>query len=534
MVTRSRPGPAARRAAGRLCLVDFSGPSPSPALERLIADRHIMGVVLFRKNVDSPSQVAGLTDALQRLAREAAAPPPWVAIDHEGGAVTRFSPCAGGPLRVTSLPSAMALGAAGDPALASAAGRVAGCDLRAIGIHLNFAPVLDVNTNPSNPVIGARAFGDSPSEVAALGVAYIQGLQEAGVAAVGKHFPGHGDTSVDSHLGLPRVGHGRERLEVVEMAPFAAAVRAGVAGIMTAHAAYPALDPSGVPATMSEPILRGILRERWGFGGLVFTDSMSMRAIADNYGAGDAAVAAVRAGCDVVLALGEEAAQQEMLDRLAAAIEQGEITEARLAEIRSRAAEAAGRWGIGAARPAGAAAPSMVPEHGQIAERIASTAVTLVRDRSGAIPVRSGQVGVVTVPPPAAASSERVTGPGCGLALALRRQGAAVREVSLDDASTADGVIVAVTCAQGAPEAGAVAAVRSLYRRVGDRLIVVGAGAPYEAAALPEIPAYLAAYGPDEPSMSAAARVLLGRAPARGKLPVRLESAPGGHTRAAQ
>lgn len=544
------PGRDARRAAGRLCLVDFPGTAPSSALERLIADRHILGVALFRKNITSPAQVAQLTGALQAIAQDAGAFPQWVAIDHEGGAVTRFPPRSVDPLRhaaippphvlvqVTPLPSAMALGAAGDPTLAQAAGRIAGLELRAMGIHLNFAPVLDVNTNPLNPIIGARAFGDSPASVAALGLAYICGLQSSGVAATAKHFPGHGDTTMDSHLGLPRVEHCRERLEAVELAPFAAAVRAGVAGIMTAHIVYPALDPSGMPATLSAPILTGILRERWGFGGLVLTDSMSMRAIANNYGMGDAAVAAVRAGCDAVLALGEEAAQQEILDRLAAAIEQGEISGVRLAVTRARVAAAAVKWGVGTTRPAAPEATGCptamdasdamdASEHQRIAAEIAAAAVTLVRDRPGALPLRPGRLSVVAIPSAPADSSVPSEGSGPDLASALRRHGAVVGEIPPRDAPIPDGPVVAVTCVRGTPDPGTVAAVRALHRLVGDRLIVVAAGDPYDLAALPEIPVYLATYGPDEPSLNAAARVLLGLARARGKLPVRLGDAAG-------
>lgn len=536
------PGSDARRAAGRLCLVDFPGPEPSAALERLISDQHILGVVLFRKNVASPVQVAQLTDALLAIARGAGVPPPWVAIDHEGGAITRFPHCSGDTLhhaislppqampQVTPLPSAMALGATADPALAMTAGRIAGRELRAMGIHLNFTPVMDVNTNPLNPVIGARAFGDSPGLVAAMGLAYIRGLQQAGVAATAKHFPGHGDTTMDSHLGLPRVDHGRARLQAVELAPFAAAARTGVAAIMTAHIVYPALDPSGVPATLSAPIISGILRDRWGFGGLIFTDSMSMRAIADNYGIGDAAVAAVQAGCDAVLALGDAAAQQEILDRLAAAIDRGEISGARLAETQARVAKAAERWGVGRPRAGEAEAAGGPPasdalEHGQVAAQIASAAVTLVRDRAGVLPLSPGGLTVVCILP---AQSE---GWVPDLSSALRRHGAVVDEIHNDDADRLDrpapprGAVVAVTCTRGAPHARAVAAVRALHRTVGDRLVVVGAGDPYDLVAFPDIPAYIATYGPDAPSLDAAARVLLGRARARGTLPVTLPPA---------
>ncbi|MDR7555630.1 MAG: beta-N-acetylhexosaminidase [Armatimonadota bacterium] len=529
-----RPGLTARRQAGRFCLVDFDGPEPPATLERRIADAHIAGVVLFRKNVRSARQVAALTASLQGTARAAGAPPLLVAIDHEGGAVTRFPlrPDPAGPA-MTPLPSAMALGAAGDPALARAAGAVAGAELRALGVHLNFAPVLDVNTNPANPVIGARAFGETAAMVTALGIAYLQGLQAAGVGATAKHFPGHGDTSVDSHLGLPRVDHAIVRLETVELAPFAAAVRAGVAAIMTAHVVYPALDPSGTPATMSAPILAGLLRDRLGYGGLVVSDSLSMRAIADHVGVGEAAVAAVAAGCDLLLALGPPALQDDVLERLALAIERGVLPAARLAAAAARLADALQRRGAGTAgtgAPAGGPGPPDLaahvgtPAHLDVARRIAEAAVTLVRDPAGRLPLR-GRVAVVALGG-RSGPAEPVEGFWPELDASLRRHGADAvgRPPDAKDLSAFDRV-VAVTWGRGTPEARTVEVWRALHRRVGDRLVVVAAGDPYELAAVPPDAACVATYGPDPFSIDAAAQVLLGRRRARGRLPVTLPRA---------
>ncbi|MDR7537318.1 MAG: beta-N-acetylhexosaminidase [Armatimonadota bacterium] len=522
-----RPGPAARRQAGRLCLVDFDGPVPSSALERRLADAHVAGVVLFQKNVQTAAQVAALTASLQALARAAGAPPLLVTIDHEGGAVTRFPPQPGaaGPA-VTPLPSAMALGAAGDPALARAAGAVAGAELRALGVHLNFAPVLDVNTNAANPVIGARAFGETPALVTMLGVAYLEGLQGAGVGATAKHFPGHGDTTVDSHLGLPRVEHGLARLEVVELAPFAAAVRAGVAAVMTAHIVYPALDPTGTPATMSAPILTGLLRRRLGFGGLILSDSLSMRAIADHFGVGDAAVRAVQAGCDLLLALGPEAVQDEILDRLAQAIERGALGADRIGAAQARLAEAAHRWGAGAvASPAGPtadlAARVGTPAHMDVARRVAEAAVTLVRDRTGRLPL-GGRIAVVALTAPAEAGrAPDAIRPDLAAALQHHGADAVARPLDARDLSSFDRV-VAVTWGRGVPDARTIDALRALRRSAGDRLVVVAAGDPYELAAAPDDATCLATYGADPLSVDGAARVLLGHRPARGSLPVTL------------
>lgn len=511
-----RSGRAARRAAGRLCLVDFDGTEPSDRLQHLVVDHHIGGVCLFRKNVASAAQVAGLTAALQRLARAAGAPPLWVAIDHEGGAVSRFPPSS----EVTALPSAMALGACGDVGLAMAAGRAAGEELRAMGIHLNFAPVLDVNNNPANPVIGARSFGESPALVEAMGTAYIAGLQAAGVGATAKHFPGHGDVTVDSHLALPCVDHAADRLHAVELPPFRAAAAAGVAAVMTAHIVFTALDPSRTPATMSAPILRGILRGQWGYRGLIVSDSLGMRAIVDNYGIGEAAVAAVQAGCDLLLALGPEAWQDQVLEYVAHAIECGDIGAERVSASVARLAEGAARWGVGAqARGAGARAP-VLRGHGDVARRIAEAAVTVVRNRAGTVPIRGGRLGVVTV---ARTSAE---GPAAALASALRRYHRAVVEVGPEDAAADLDALIAVTCTRGTLPVGEAAGIRDLHRRYGDRLIVVAAGDPYDLLQCPDVAAYVATYGPDAPSMDAAARVLTGLIPARGRLPVSL---PGLH-----
>jgi beta-N-acetylhexosaminidase len=549
-----RPGRDARRAAGRLCIVDFAGEAPDPRLERLIADWHIGGVCLFAKNVSSPAQVAALTAVLRRIARASGTPPVWIAIDHEGGAVNRFAattsdptargaasrtgPVSAGP-SVTLLPGAMALGATGDPALVRDAGRVAGAELRAMGINLNFAPVLDVNTNPANPVIGARAFGESALQVGRLGQAYIAGLQAAGVAATAKHFPGHGDVTVDSHQALPRVAHPKSRLEAVELTPFRAAAGSGVAAVMTAHVLYPALDPENLPATMSTAIVTGILREAWGYDGLVCSDALSMRAIADHFAAGDAAVRAVAAGCDLVLALGPDKLQDEILERIASAIEMGTIPGARVSDALQRIGAAAARWAIGADHPQDLEGHLGTPEHLAVARRIGEAAVTLLRDRHGAIPLRAGCIHVVSVGGPAAPSAEG-EGEAEGLATALRRYHGDVRALEGSTsivAGTTEGegpagasMCVAVTRTRGVLPAGHDEAIRMLHQRYGPRFVLLAAGDPYDLLRVPEVPACLCTYGADPWSLDAAARVLLGLSSAQGRLPVTLPGLyPAGH-----
>lgn len=300
--------------AGPLLMVDIPGPDLDADTREHLRRHRIRAVCLFRKNVESEPQLARLVADLRDVMGDGA----LIAIDQEGGGVFRtpFWPAA---------PSAMSLGAAGDPALAREVGAAVARPLAAVGINWNFAPVLDLNMNPHNPVIGDRAFGSDPDRVTELALAWLEGSLSAGVAGCVKHFPGHGDTVLDSHLALPRVAKGRAELEVGEFVPFRRAFReAEVPAVMTAHIVYPALDPD-LPATLSPALLTGLLRDDWGYGGVVITDSMGMKAIDDHYGRGEAAVLALLAGADMVMALGRRSAQEETLQAVEEAIAAGRV-----------------------------------------------------------------------------------------------------------------------------------------------------------------------------------------------------------------
>ena len=254
------------------------------------------GVTFFGRlgNIESPEQVAGLAFDVRNLGVEM---PGWAAIDQEGGRVARLrSP-------FTEWPPMAVLGRSDDSGLARRFAGALAAELAAVGINLDYAPVLDIHTNPKNPVIGDRALGEKPEIVAKLGRVIIEELQRTGVAACGKHFPGHGDTATDSHFELPIVEHPPDRLRAVEFVPFKTAIEAGVAFIMTAHVRVTSIDEER-PATTSPKIVRRILREELGFGGVIVSDDLEMKAIADNYAPGEAAVAAVAAGCDAVLMCG--------------------------------------------------------------------------------------------------------------------------------------------------------------------------------------------------------------------------------------
>jgi beta-N-acetylhexosaminidase len=319
---------ALRHQIGQLLMAGFPGTSLSVELRALAREFSVGGVVYFARNVEEPAQVAEVSRQIVELAEDDL--PPWVSVDQEGGRVARFR------RGFTLWPPMATLGRSGDEALARQFARALAAELRAVGITLDFAPVLDVFTNPQNSVIGDRALATRPEDVARLGTAIIEELQGAGLAACGKHFPGHGDTLADSHHDLPVVEHEAERLRAVELAPFRAAIAADVASIMSCHVMVPAFDEQN-PGTLSPRIVQGLLREELGFDGLVFTDDMEMQAIAARMPVPDACVAAVAAGCDVVLVCsGNHDLQAATLEALIRAVESGELPYRRVDEALAR------------------------------------------------------------------------------------------------------------------------------------------------------------------------------------------------------
>lgn len=495
---------------GQLFMVDFSGPEPSEDIARLIGEGGVGGAILFDKNVEEPRQVARLTNALQRLAADGGKPPLLVAVDQEGGAVVRVG---------TQFPSAMAFGAAADEALTGQAAEVTARELRAVGIHLNFAPVLDVNSNPANPIIGARSYGEDPALVARLGTRAIAGLQSAGVLATAKHFPGHGDTALDSHLALPIVSRPREGLDAVELLPFRAAVRAGVGAVLTAHVVYPALDPDH-PATLS-PAIIGFLRNELGFDGLVVSDSMQMRAIADRHRPGDAAVQAVRAGIDVLLALGPTEAQWEALHAVRAAVAAGDIPPLRIQQAAERVLAAKRRLGLFAQASVpedGAAQIVGCPQHLALADRVAAAAATIVRRRAGTIPLPPGPVVVAT-----GLVSDKTTE---GFTEALRDAGRPATTVAFEAIAAAAGapsvegaIVVPIGGGTTEDQSRQVHETTLAASRRGPA-VAVATDVPYPLSSVAPGCACLAVYGADPASLRAAAGVLAGAIGAPGKPPV--------------
>jgi beta-N-acetylhexosaminidase len=497
---------------GQLFMVDFTGLEPSPDIERLVREG-IGGIVLFDKNVAEPPQVAALTNALQRIAADAGRPPLLISMDQEGGPVVRLRAGA------THFPSAMAFGAAGSEALAASAAGITARELRAVGVQMNFAPVLDVNTNPLNPVIGVRSYGADPERVGRLGTAMVRAMEVSGVAATVKHFPGHGDTSLDSHLGLPLVAHDRRRLDRVELAPYRPAIAAGCAAVMTAHIVFRALDADR-PATVSPTVL-GFLRERMGFEGVLVTDSMAMDAITGYAPRGEAAVQAVLAGADLILACGDHAAQREALRGVRDAAAAGRIPARRIedAAARLRALKQRFRVAERAAVPVGEVARRVgVPEHLVVADRVGEAAVTLLRDPGGLLPLRPGPVDVV-----GGAAGDATA---AHLADALRAAGRDASVVPVDGLGRLAGTAVRVVPVghprRDTPETRAAAARIAQAAAAAGPIIAVATGAPYILSDLSSEATCLAVYGDDPPSLRAAARVLSGLLTPQGVLPVAL------------
>jgi beta-N-acetylhexosaminidase len=296
-------------------MIELPGPTLDATTRSLIRRHRIRGVVLFQRNIVNSRQTRSLNQAL----REEMGPHALIAIDQEGGGVVRT-------LDLPFPPSAMSLGASNDPNLAEQVGAATGRALADLGFNWNFAPVLDVNNNPLNPVIGDRSFGSDPFLVSELGMAWAKGCQSAGVATCVKHFPGHGDTNVDSHLGLPIVRKSMEELEALELRPFRRAVEDDVPCFMTSHILYPSLDAQH-PATLSRRILTGILREKWGYEGVIITDSMTMHAISRRYGRDEATRLSIEAGADMVMALGNPRDAEASVRAVSQAMQSGVFTE---------------------------------------------------------------------------------------------------------------------------------------------------------------------------------------------------------------
>jgi beta-N-acetylhexosaminidase len=510
-------------AAAEKLLVWFAGAEAPDDLLRLLRARPLGGVTLFRHlNGGPPAQVRALTAALQQAARAGGRLPLLICADQEGGQLQAI----GG---TTAFPGNMALGATGDPDLARRVGAAMGAELAAVGVNVDYAPACDVNMNPRNPVIGTRSFGEDPAMVARLAAALVVGLQGAGVAAVAKHFPGHGDTAQDSHHALAVMPHTRARLDAVELPPFVAAIAAGVRLVMSAHLALPAItgDPR-LPATLAPQVLRRLLRAELGFGGVIVSDAMNMDGLSAGAAFGPIAVRAAAAGVDLLL-LAPPNDHQEAYAALLAAAEAGDLSAADLSASTGRVRALKG-WLAEQRQPdlsvIGCAA------HRDLAAEVAARAITLVRDDAGHLPLRLAPAARLAVVVPQTADltpADTSSYERCDLARAVRRHHPRAEEIvmSADPAPAevadlcarlADCAIVIVGTINAGEQPGQAALVRALVGR-GVAVVAAALRLPYDLAAYPEAQTYLCAYSILAPALDALADAIWGRAPISGHLP---------------
>ncbi|MFF2534809.1 glycoside hydrolase family 3 protein [Streptomyces cyaneofuscatus] len=501
----------------------------------LVSTYHVGGIIYFSwaHNTRDPHQIAALSNGIQQAALgERSRVPLLISTDQEHGIVCRVGEPA------TLLPGAMALGAGGSRSDTRRAAWIAGAELAALGINQNYAPDADVNVNPANPVIGVRSFGSDPQAVAELVAAQVKGYQGAGVAATAKHFPGHGDTNTDSHTGLPVINHTRAQWEELDAPPFRAAIRARIDSIMTAHIVVPALDPSEDPATLSRPILTGILREELGYDGVVVTDSLGMEGVRTKYGDDRVPVLALLAGVDQLLNPPNlSVAWNAVLE----AVRGGEISESRVDESILRILRLKTRLGLfrdpfvsgrGVDRTVG------IRKHLLDADRIAERTTTLLADPGALLPLSRRTHRRLLVVGADPASPSGTTGPPTTtLAGAFTELGFAATALSTGTAPNQAKIAEAVAAAQGR-DAVVVATYNitasSTQRTLVDALVATGVPVvavairnPYDAAHLTGrgVAAVLATYSWTDVELRAAARVIAGRARPEGQLPVPVQRA---------
>jgi len=480
-----------------------------------------------------PLEAASILNRLQAMA----AVPLLNTADFEAGVGFRI-------MGATAFPRAMAFGAARDEKLAFEAGRVTGEEARALGIHVNFAPVVDVNNNPRNPVINTRSFGEDPVQVGRIASAYIRGLQAAGVMATLKHFPGHGDTDVDSHLGLPVIKHPRERLDKIELPPFKVGIAAGVDAVMTGHIEMPALDQTpNTPTTLSEPIVTGLLRKELGFTGLIYTDSMGMQGVTAMYGPGQAAVRAVKAGNDVVLHSPDDGAA---FAGIRDAVKAGEIPQAQIDASVERILRAKARAGLHRTKTVNLDAVSNIVgtrANQAIADEVSQRSITLIKDDRNQVPLKIAKdaqvlyLSILDYP-----TGWRIAAPSRTFQHELRQRWPNVTAIEISDRTTAAELelvramaprfdaVVASVFVRTASFSGRMDLAPGAQRLLADVTRQTAAtkkpfitsffGNPYVATFMPDLPAVLLTYDFYDRAEASAVRAIAGEAPIGGVLPI--------------
>lgn len=515
---------------GQTLMIGFYGTDIPRETIDLITRERIGGVILFARNIGNAQEVRSLTQKLQRIAQDGGHRYPLlISTDQENGFVRRLKE------GTTIFPGNMALGATGSPQLAYDVAHATGSELRALGINMNLAPDADVNNNAANPVIGVRSFGDDPQRVAEYVVSAMHGYRDARIVPCLKHFPGHGDTRVDSHLALPTISHSLEHLEHVELVPFRAGIQQGAEVVMTAHIHFPQLDT--LPATISPAIIHGLLREQLGFRGVIISDCMEMSAIRDTVGTPQGVVKALQAGVDLVLVSHHHELQRASVEAIRTAIHNGELSRENIQQAAERVLELKRRtlsWHDALA----GTVPDWVggTAYHQLSQHTYECSTTLVKNAD--IPLHPHKDEHILVLYPSNEHFSQVAdlyyAEGFPVESILRRhlrtEGITVSLRPNDEergaiqqrASGADIVVMLTHDASRYEEQAAMMCSLLHNRRAPQRIIGIAVHNPYDLQAFPELPTYLATYEYTPPALEAATRVLFGESEARGRLPVRM------------
>jgi len=504
---------------GQLFMVSLFGSQLNESEREFLQRWQPGAVALFGNNAGTPDEVTRLTNAYQQTMVDAGGVPLLIAVDQEGGVISHLTD------GFTTFPAPLVITATGDDDLAFAVGQAMGQELAAVGVNMNLAPVADLETNPNNPIIQRRAFGSDPHIAAPIVASVARGLQDAGVLATLKHFPGHGDTTTDSHVTLPVVNLSRERIESVELVPFQAGIDAGAEAVMVAHIWFPALEPqANLPATLSRNIVTGLLRDEMGFGGLIVTDALAMDAIDTAYSYADASVQAIQAGVDLVafgISTGMQS-QEQAMQAVVDAVRAGTIPEARINESVQRILDVKARYSLldwQPLDPATAAQRVNRDAHRQLVAQVFREAVTLVYDDHHILPL-SGDGSVAIVYP---ATRTQIMRECSAYDANIIWVGASESPQNVeigwarDAARRADTVVVFTLNAIDDPQQQAL--VNALPP---EKTIVVALWSPYDWTTFPDVSGYIATYSPLRASVPAACAILFGQIPARGQLPVAL------------
>jgi len=514
---------------GQLLVVGFSGTEVTQQLENLIRKLHVGNIILFERNCQTPEQIFKLTQDLQKIAMESNGVPMLIAIDQENGMVTRIHN------GITVFPGNMAQAAGASIEEIKQIARFTATGLLALGINFNLAPSVDINNNPYNPVIGVRSFGDTPERVIERASACIQGFQEMGMVATAKHFPGHGDTKVDSHLALSSVTHSKDRLENVELRPFKAAIENHVKAIMTAHIIFPAYEPEPLPATLSHSILTQLLRDKLGFNGVVITDCMEMKGIEANYGASEATPMAIAAGADLICLSHSEEKQIGAVTAIYQALADGKLTETRINESVNRILKLKEDYDIDRfLRTTYLETKKHLyqEEHEALAEKVSQQSITVTRN-NGLIPITAKSVFVVAPKERSLTGAEsKAKVPNFAKSFRNQAIGHQVEIYEFDENPTHEQLAeitenaknheLVILCTYNAILISNQIELAQHLLTVNPKVILIPLRNPYDSEVLKDIKCCLLPYEYTSHSINSLIKVLMGEIKAKGKRPINI------------